>query len=110
MNLAKQSRQHVLAATGLGRSGNEQIFLQAWEGDMLLCNGLKSKLEKFDSNYSNNPGELETLIVTVHRLGSEANQLKSKYQLELAKDDKSREQIHADVQARVAATLRPPGT
>jgi hypothetical protein len=110
LDLAKQSRTRVLAATGLGRSGNEQIFLQGWEADLLLVNALKSKLLEFDGNYSTSPTELETRIVEVHRFGSEAKELKAKYLAELATDDKSREQIRADVRARVAATKGTPGS
>jgi hypothetical protein len=108
LDLAKQSRTRVLAATGLGRSGNEQIFLQAWEVDLLSVNALKSKLGGFEGSYSTNPAELESKIIDVHRLGSEANELKTKYLNALAKDDKARDQIRAEVHERVTATLSPP--
>jgi hypothetical protein len=59
-------------------SGNEQIFLQAWDADFLLVSALKSKLLDFDGNYSTSPAELETRIVDVHAMGSEANGIKAK--------------------------------
>lgn len=110
LDLAKQSRIRVLAATGLGRSGNEQIFLQAWEADWLLAGALKAKLPGIEDSYSTTPAELETRIIDVHRWASEANELKTKYLNALARDDKARDQIRAEVQERVIATLGPPGS
>jgi hypothetical protein len=108
LDLAKQSRIHVNAAIGLGRSGNEQIFLNAWEVDLQAMNTLKSKLPDPNRYYPTDPAALEAEIVVSHSFGSQASALKAKYQAELAADDKSRERIHAAMLAKVARSSPGP--
>ncbi len=109
MEMAKQSHTNVLAAMGLGRSGNQQLFDQALEADKGSVAVLVAELGKIDRDYSSlTDKEMELLLGDVNRLTLEASRYSANYHAVLASDDLRRSEIRAEHAALVAARLQIP--
>ena len=109
IDLAKQSRGHVLAATGLARSGNQLLFDREWEVDRAAIAALVTTASKIDGNdFSLSGDDLELLLGEVHRLTLTASSYSDKYRAALAADDTRRSEIRAEHVALAAARMQIP--
>jgi len=107
MDLARQSRGRVLAALGLSRSGNEQIFNQTWEVDKAAVNALVARASTID-DFSLSGKDFELNLGEVNRLILEASRYADKYDGALAADDSRRSELRAEQTALVAARMQIP--
>ncbi len=101
---AAQSHQAVLAAQGLGRSGNWVLWHKEHTADAAAAQVLVDRLPTPTTAY----GDLDATglggkLVALRPLRLQADALKRKYEASLAADDAARVQIHTDAMARVAA-------
>jgi hypothetical protein len=104
MRKANQSRSHVMAARGMGGSGNRLAWDQEYTDDMVAAQAMITDLAKLPVSYSNlKISELESVLVAIHSLKPRIMNMKGKYDSALAADDRAREQIRAEM---VALTQR----
>jgi hypothetical protein len=95
---AHRSRRAVHAATG--RIGAFQQWLADCEGDPAAMRALHAQLSDPNNDYASaSHAELESRLVAVHSLKSQAERLRDKYLAALVADDKERERIAADQRA-----------
>lgn len=86
LNLAHDSRTHVLAAQKLSGSGNMQIWRNECDADVARVAQLV--LPEADAEYSDlSAAQLETHLVQLHALALEVGQLSAKCQATIAADD-----------------------
>ena len=93
MERANVSHRHVLAATGLARSGAMTAWIQDWNVHREALRLLKQEvLARSDNAHADgtNHAQLESRLVSVHTLTTKAKQLQTKYEDELRKDDGER--------------------
>jgi hypothetical protein len=103
---AKKSHIAVASATGMLGSGPLKKWSSEWESDLTKVRSLEEELPSTDSNYlSVNHAELEAKLIAIHDLRAKVVQVQEKYQTSLARDDKEREHIRADIRARTTANL-----
>ena len=101
MQRSKKSRNNVLAAEGLSRTGAFDVWKTSWNSDMVSVRTLDGELPSANDNFKDSKQrDLEDKLVKVHALASRATRLRDKYLEELATDDKTREHIRADARAR----------
>jgi hypothetical protein len=83
MDRGRSSRIAVLAASGLGRSGNAQIYLESWQRDSVAAEQLQSWARSLLDDYRHlaQPG-LEMMLVEVHGRILDASSLNAKYTAE----------------------------
>jgi hypothetical protein len=87
-----QSRQRVMSAKGGG--GNLHLWLEQQTKDLAAARTLEMGLPNSATTYYDlDPQALEDKIVALHRQRIEADRLKSKYEAELAADEKARAAI-----------------
>jgi hypothetical protein len=109
MDAARQSRGRVLAASGLGRSGNEQIFNQAWEVDKAAVKALVARARTIEGDdFSLSGKDLELILGEVNRLILEASRYADKYHGAIASDDSRRSELRAEQTALAAARMQIP--
>jgi hypothetical protein len=95
---AKASRTAVAAATG--QAGALQHWQGEFEKDLSTVQRLATEIPDSSATYELlSHSELESRLVSVHQIQSQANRLYEKYRASLASDDKEREQIRADVRS-----------
>lgn len=102
MRTASQSRAAVLAAMGMGGSGNMKVFAEACEVDLRDVDSLTGELKQAAAGVRPRSGydELESHIVVVHGIRVRVQHLRDKYAAALASDDKNRERITEDAKRR----------
>ena len=104
-----QSRTRVLAATGLGRSGNQIMFEQAADTDKAIVANLAPRVAALERDYfSLTDRDLELQLSEVNRLTLEASRLAAKYREAMAADDAARQQIRAEHITMAAAYAQAP--
>jgi hypothetical protein len=109
MRDARQSRTRVLAADGLGRSGNEKFFIESWEKDSGDLRVIEQQFGDLNLNYSTLKAEdMERSLGDLNRLSIEASRLLKKYQDVLQADDVRRAQIRSEKVTMIAAQLAKP--
>lgn len=95
---AKGSRTAVSAATG--QTGALQHWQGVFEKDLSAVQRLVTETPDPGATYESlSYAELESRLVSVHQIQSQADRLYEKYRASLAADDKEREQIRADVRS-----------
>ena len=95
---AKGSRAAVAAATG--QAGALQHWQGEYEKDLSAAQRLVTETPDPSATYKSlSYSELESRLVSVHQIQSQADRLHAKYRASLAADDKEREQIRADVRS-----------
>lgn len=95
---AKRSRTAVSAATG--QTGALQHWQGEFEKDLSAVQRLVAETPYPGATYDSiSYSELESRLVSVHQIQSQADRLHEKYRTSLAADDKEREQIRADVRS-----------
>jgi hypothetical protein len=109
MLAAKQSHIRVLAARGLGRSGNEQAFTTEWDQDEAATKVLVRQFAELGLNYSAlSPIELERGLGDLNRLSLEGVRILEKYRAVFLDDDAQRSEIRAEQVALAAARASVP--
>lgn len=104
---AKASRTAVAAATGRHGSSVFQQWTADCERDLAAMRALQAQVPGPNTDYASaSHRELESKLVAVHSLGTQAKGLREKYVAELAADDKERERIAADQRSRFNAITR----
>lgn len=102
IDYADRSRQAVLAATGMLRSGNQVVWEQAVAADRATIDTLASSLRDEAADYTELSAEqLESEIVSAHRIRTELDGLVTRYRGEVAADDRTRERLHQQAADRV---------
>jgi hypothetical protein len=88
----RQSHQRVLAMSGLGRSGNAQIFEQEANADNAELGQLRerARAEFGEIDPKATYTELETKLVNAHGIKTRVEQIRAKYAAVLADDDARR--------------------
>jgi hypothetical protein len=100
LNVADGSRARVLAAQGLGRSGNMQIWRTDCDADIARVAGLV--LPDPNADYADlSDAQLETHLVQLHALALEVTRLNAKYRDTLAADDVIRAELRENANRRV---------
>lgn len=109
MEHAKQSHTNVLAAMGLGRSGEQQAFSQDFEVDKAAVANLAAEVSTWDGNHSLlSDKEIEPLLGEVNRVSLKASRYAAKYRGVLASDDLRKSEIRAEHVAMAAARIQIP--
>lgn len=102
IDYADRSRQAVLAATGMIRSGNQVAWEQAVAADRARIDTLASSLRSEVADYAELSAEqIESEIVSAHRIRTELDALVTRYRGEIAADDRTRERLHQQAADRV---------
>ena len=101
------SRRAVLNARGMFRSGEMTVWEKSYAADQEQVDSLNDELpgEAEDHAKMNDHAQLEPSLVHIHSLTRRIDELKTKYENELAKDEAARNALCADVRNR----LVPPG-
>lgn len=98
---ANASRTAVFAATGRMGSGVSEMWFSDYQRDLEAAEALGKRLPEQNNSYDGySHSDLESKLVLIDGILSEAGMLQKKYQASLAEDDAAREQIRADVRAR----------
>ena len=107
MGEANLSRRAVLNARGMSRGGEMIVWEKSYAADLKQVDSLNDELpsEAEDHAKMNDPAQLESSLVHIHSLTRRIDDLKIKYEKELAKDEAARNALRADVRNR----LVPPG-
>ena len=108
---AKLSRESIFIAHSRGRGGAEQAWEERCSTDMKEVGSLKDALPSSDNDHAaiNDHAELEARLVTIHDLTMKANDLRAKYEGELADDQKTRDRlVSADPRYQLIGRA-PPG-
>ncbi|WP_369064596.1 hypothetical protein [Burkholderia gladioli] len=106
MTEANASRQGTLAVRGLGRSGNWVAWEQNLADDRAELEEIAATTRGEDSNFSVlSEGQLETELVTIHKVKATLSTLMEKYRGEIAADDEHRRQIAHQRAAITAARM-----
>jgi hypothetical protein len=106
---ALDSRVAVSAARGVSGSGWLEAWRKTWEQDSAGARALAGKLPSEGNAYGKTKhADLESKLVGIHVLTSEANALRAKYERELEVDDRERGQLRADQRARTPGTRHQP--
>jgi hypothetical protein len=108
MEAAANSRPRVLAMRGLGRSGNMAAWEQSIAADRVRLEEIAVTLRSEGGDFTSlSPEQLESEIVSAHRIKASLSTLVDKYRGELAADDEARRQRHHEVVAMTAAQMAP---
>jgi hypothetical protein len=107
---AKVSRTRLAAAQGSFHSGATKHWLSQWDLDVLEANSLTEGASVLDADCTKfSHAQLETRLITVHKLQGQVSTLSNKYKSSLAADDLGRERLQADqrviTQARIEGKL-----
>ena len=107
MGEANLSRRDVLNARGMINSSLMKVWEESYAADQQQVDSLNGELpsEAEDHAQVNDHGQLESSLVHMHILTRRIDELKTKYENELAKDEAARNALRADVRNR----LVPPG-
>ena len=107
MGQADLSRRAVLNARGMSRSGVMTAWEQSYAADQQRVGSLNAELPGDGEDHAamNDHAQLESSLVHIHSLTRSIDELKKKYENELAKDEATRNALRADVRNR----LVPPG-
>jgi hypothetical protein len=98
---AKKSHTAVAAAAGMSGSGALTRWVADWEADVAAVRSLATELPRAGPDYSSaTHSVLETKLVEVYAMRRRADRLREKYEVELAADDRTRDQIRAAHAAR----------
>ena len=108
---AKLSREHTLAARGLGRGGTMQAWEEQCSADMKRVDSLKDAIPSSDNDRARitDHADLEDRLVSVHDLTVKANDLQAKCERELADDQKTRDRLAAANPRYQLIGRAPPG-
>ena len=94
---ANKSRQAVLAARGMSQSGAMEKWKSEVNADKTKIAELFKRAPKAENAYDTlEVRELESELITVHKLKSEIRYLLDKYSEVIRSDDQQRIQIHED--------------
>jgi hypothetical protein len=106
LHRANQSRQRVMAATGLNNSGAMQLWNEGFQEDQEKLAGLLEAPPKAESCDGLTPEDLESRLVAAHKFQIDLNEILDKYEVCLDADDESRKEIRADMRARQTPQMR----
>ena len=110
IDAAAGSRTNVLAARGLGRSGASVAWEQTLTADRAEVDRLAASLRDEAANFTAfTPEQLESELVSVHKVAAGISGLVTKYRDELAADDDARRQLAQNLATINAARMRPQG-
>ena len=108
MEAAANSRPRVLAMRGLGKSGNMVAWEQSIAADRVRMEEIAVTLRSEGGDFTTlSPEQLESEIVSSHRIKASLSTLVDKYRGELAADDEARRQRHHEVVTMTAAQVTP---
>jgi hypothetical protein len=108
MEAAANSRPRVLAMRGLGGSGNMIAWEQSLATDRAEVDRLAPLLRDEAADFTAlSTEQLESEIVSAHKLKASLATLVDKYRGELAADDEARRQRHHEVVTMTAAQMAP---
>ena len=106
---AVRSRVNVNAATGLGRSGAEKIFLDVAEADLATVRELRGQLDEIARvPWLAGYGRIEAKLVAARTLRTRFEQIAEKYVAAGREDEAKRQQIRENMTARAARLGLPP--
>ncbi|WP_186091147.1 hypothetical protein [Burkholderia gladioli] len=106
MTDANASRQATLAARGLGHSGAWVAWEQNLETDRAELEEVVAATRGEDADFSAlSERQLETELVTIHKVKATISTLLDKYRGEIAADDETRRQIAHQMAAITAARI-----
>ena len=90
---ANISRRNTFVARGLQGSTMVAEWTKSWNADWKEVTSLKGELPASDNDQTaiDDHRELESRLVSIHRLVNRANQLRTKYEEELARDERLRD-------------------
>ena len=103
MDEANRSRRAALNARGMLNSSIRTVWEKSYAADLKQVDSLNDELpsEAEDHATMNDHAQLESSLVHMHRLTGRINELKAKYEKELAKDEAKRNALLADVRNRL---------
>jgi hypothetical protein len=102
MERAKQSRERVYSATGQSKSGAMVKWHATYDSDHTEILNIKSELSGLVAQCQDlSHEELESRLVSVHRLQLKIDGLMQHYQASLDSDDEERNQLRADMRERL---------
>ena len=100
---ANKSRQAVASAMGRYQSGMMEKWKQEVDGDNNAVKTLSQNAPAADKSYDDlTPKALESMLVEVHRLQVQIDELIKKYDAAVRADDEDRKHIREDARARHA--------
>ncbi|WP_028214500.1 hypothetical protein [Paraburkholderia mimosarum] len=103
---ANGSRHAVLAAKGLGGSGNKIVWDEAVAADRAQIDRIAPSLPSEGADFSTLSSEhLEAEIVAAHKIKTSLSGMVAKYRAALAADSEDRKQIAHQVTAMTAARI-----
>jgi hypothetical protein len=105
----RQSHQNVLAANGLGRSGQMQAWEQRAEELQTEIHALQQRLPGEPVKDALDLGELNDLISATHGFQQRAVAVRDELAEVMRQDDRQRDHIREDHRANMAARLAQPG-
>lgn len=104
LELSRRSRERITAATG--QSGVFQGWIEQWNTDFKTVQSFSAWLPPVNQKISKlSQTELEAKLINAVRLQTQARLLKEKYTVEIAADDKERDNIRTDVRSSTHAKL-----
>lgn len=107
MTSAAGSRRATLAARGLYRSGNMVVWEQMLEADRAEVEKIVASIRSEGADFAALPeAQLETELVTAHKIKTSLSTLVEKYRGELAIDSDARGQIMQQHTAMAAARMQ----
>ena len=107
MGEADRSRKAVLNARGMFNSSARTVWEKSYAADLKQVDSLKGEFPSETEDYArmNDHAQLESSLVDMHSLTHRIDELKAKYENELAKDEAARNALRADARNRLVRPL-----